>query len=460
MRARAPLLVFLAASLAGAATDGLAQTPSSDDPSAELRRIETALDDERAAGTRLERLARELAQEIDRLRERMAAAATQAQRTELDMIDAEQTLDTLHQEAKDKRARLLERRTELSALSGALQRLARHPPETLLLVGRAPIDTVHTGILLESAIPRLNAHARELRRDLDTLSTLEADIRAQRDRLDLATAELEAERVRLAALADEKAGLLAGTRNKASSAAEEIRALSESARSLRELIDSLQAREAAEENEQRKLAALVTPELRPHRTGTDDPNGDDAEPLPAGARTGPRPADPTADRQTDESRTAAQQTAVLPPAPPLTLARGRLFAPVAGTVVQRFGKAQTGSLTRQGVLLRSRPGALVIAPHDGNVLYAGPFEGFGRILIIEHGDGYHTLLAGLARVDMSVGTRVLAGEPVGAMAVTEAGTGSAGAGGGMPELYLELRHNGDPIDPLPWFAGLSEKAKG
>ncbi|MEQ8586294.1 MAG: peptidoglycan DD-metalloendopeptidase family protein [Thalassobaculaceae bacterium] len=457
MRARRPLALLLAATVAATGSIGLAQTSGSDDPAAELRRIEEALENERAAGTRLDRLARDLDREIDRLRERMAAAATRAQRTERDMLDAEQTLDTLHQEAKDKRETLLERRQELSALAGALQRLARHPPETLLLVGRAPVDTVHTGILLESAIPRLNADARALRRELDTLSTLEADIRAQRDRLELATGELEAERARLSALAEEKADLLSGTRNKASSAAEEIRALSESARSLRELIDSLQAREAAEETEQRKLAALVTPKSRPRPPGSGPAPEDTGAPLAA-------PADDAApSRQSATQQSAAQQTAALPPAPPLAGARGRLFAPVAGTVVQRFGKGRAGSLTRQGLLLRTRPGALVIAPHDGNVLYAGPFEGFGQILIIEHGDGYHTLLAGLERVDLSVGTRVLAGEPVGAMVVPAAGTGTGNGdapGNGAPELYLELRHNGDPIDPLPWFAGLSEKAKG
>ncbi|WP_028795700.1 murein hydrolase activator EnvC family protein [Thalassobaculum salexigens] len=437
MRSLAPVLVLamLAAAVGGNARAQTAEDPAPKDPTAELRRIEKALEGERKAGTKLDRLAGALAGEIDRLRERMAVAATRAQRTETDMFDAEQTLDTLRQEVKDKRSRLLERRQELSHLTGALQRLARHPPETLLLVGRAPLDTVHTGILLESAIPRLNGNARALRRELDTLATLEADIRAQRDRLTLAAQELDAERAQLAALAAEKAELLAGTRNRASNAAEEIRALSQSARSLRELIDSLEKREAAEAEEQRKLAALVTPKLRPSRPSP--PEVDGGEP-PAPAATDAPAADPV-------------RTAALPPGPPLTSARGHLFAPVAGTVVQRFGKGKSGDLTRQGLLLRTRPGALAIAPHDGIVLYAGPFEGFGRILIIEHGDGYHTLLAGLARVDLSVGSHVLAGEPVGAMAA---------AGDAAPELYLELRHNGDPIDPLPWFAGLTEKAKG
>lgn len=438
MRSLAPLLV-LVAGLATLGADAQAQDGAAKDPAAELRRIEQALEGERKAGSKLDRLANDLAGEIDRLRDRMTAAATRAQRTETDMADAEQTLDTLRQEVKDKRSRLRERHQELSQLTGALQRLARHPPETLLLVGRAPIDTVHTGILLESAIPRLNGNATELRRELDALATLEADIRAQRDRLELAAQDLDGERAALAELAEEKAELLAGTRTRASNAAEEIQALSESARSLRELIDSLEKREAAEAEEQRKLAALVTPKLRPKRPSA--PDQDNGEPA----------AQPVAPPAVDDGSPPPVQTAVLPHGPSLKSARGHLFAPVAGTVVQRFGKGKTGDLTKQGLLLRTRPGALVIAPHDGIVLYAGPFEGFGRILIIEHGDGYHTLLAGLTRVDLTVGTRVLAGEPVGAMATS---------GNAAPELYLELRHNGDPIDPLPWFAGLTEKAKG
>lgn len=433
----AALVLVIATALTGGAWAQPATDPATEDPTAELRRIEKALEGERQAGSKLDRLAGALAGEIDRLRQRMAVAATRAQRTETDMYDAEQTLDTLRQEVKDKRSRLLERRQELSHLTGALQRLARHPPETLLLVGRAPLDTVHTGILLESAIPRLNGNARALRRELDTLATLEADIRAQRDRLTLAAQDLDAERAQLAALAAEKATLLAGTQNRASNAADEIQALSQSARSLRELIDSLEEREAAEAEEQRKLAALVTPKQRPRRPSAPETDGGE-------------PPAPTATEAAAQAQ-APVQTATLPPGPPLASARGHLFAPVAGTVVQRFGMGKSGDLTRRGLLLRTRPGALAIAPHDGIVLYAGPFEGFGRILIIEHGDGYHTLLAGLARVDLGVGSHVLAGEPVGAMAA---------AGDAAPELYLELRHNGDPIDPLPWFAGLTEKAKG
>ena len=72
-------------------------------------------------------------------------------------------------------------------------------------------------------------------------------------------------------------------------------------------------------------------------------------------------------------------------------------------------------------------------------------------MIIDHGDGYHTLLAGMARIDMTVGQRVSTGEPVGLM---------GNDGGNRPILYVELRRKGQPINPLPWLASRKDKVSG
>ena len=79
------------------------------------------------------------------------------------------------------------------------------------------------------------------------------------------------------------------------------------------------------------------------------------------------------------------------------------------------------------------------------MLFAGPFRGYGQLVIIEHGDGYHTLLAGLGRLDTSVGQSLLAGEPVGIMVAQT-----------QPTLYIELRKNGQPINP----AGFMNRKRG
>ena len=96
----------------------------------------------------------------------------------------------------------------------------------------------------------------------------------------------------------------------------------------------------------------------------------------------------------------------------------------------------------KGLTIAARPGATVVSPFDGTVIaFAGPFRGYGELLIIEHTEGYHTLLAGLGRIDGTVGQRVLAGEPVGLMGDEKAAA-----------LYVELRRDGQPINPLPWLA--------
>ncbi|MBA3054230.1 MAG: peptidoglycan DD-metalloendopeptidase family protein, partial [Sphingomonadales bacterium] len=84
----------------------------------------------------------------------------------------------------------------------------------------------------------------------------------------------------------------------------------------------------------------------------------------------------------------------------------------------------------------ARPGAQAIAPGPGRVAFAGPYRGFGQIAIIDHGDGWTSLVTGLARLDVRVGQNLVAGSPLGR------------AGPGRPVIGLELRREGEPVNPL------------
>ena len=170
---------------------------------------------------------------------------------------------------------------------------------------------------------------------------------------------------------------------------------------------------------------------------------------------GPKGAPPTVWRRwpcQSRRREARPPGASLPTAPgglftqSILARKGQLPAPVIGRVVQGFGRRDGRGQITKGVAIRSRAGAPVVAPFDGRVLYAGPFRSYGLILIIDHGQGYHTLLAGLGRLHMAVGQTVLAGEPIGVMARDKELSAD------RLDLYLELRHDGTPIDPLPWLA--------
>ena len=131
--------------------------------------------------------------------------------------------------------------------------------------------------------------------------------------------------------------------------------------------------------------------------------------------------------------------------------RGPLTLPVRGKLVGRYGQSTNFGNTAKGVRLETRPDAQVVTPFDGKVVFAGPFRTYGQILIIEHRGGYHTLLAGLAQIDAVVGQWLLAGEPLGSMSTRKSG---------KPVLYVELRRNGQPINPLPWITAEKQKVRG
>ncbi len=122
----------------------------------------------------------------------------------------------------------------------------------------------------------------------------------------------------------------------------------------------------------------------------------------------------------------------------------RLQIPAAGLLVRGFGQASPGGQTSDGLTWRTGPGAAVRAPAGGVVEYSGALKGWGGVLVLNVGGGYHLVLAGLDRITTASGRPVRAGQPLGSMA--------EGAGG-APELYLEMRKELTPTNPGRWFAG-------
>ena len=125
------------------------------------------------------------------------------------------------------------------------------------------------------------------------------------------------------------------------------------------------------------------------------------------------------------------------PDPPPHACGGRAM-PVLDRDTRELGTAGAGGPSR-GLTLQAASGARVVSPCGGRAVFAAPFRSFGQLLIVDCGDGYHVVLAGLDRLDAAPGQRLLAGEPVGQL--------------GEAALYLELRRNGQPIDPRGWFPG-------
>jgi septal ring factor EnvC (AmiA/AmiB activator) len=156
-------------------------------------------------------------------------------------------------------------------------------------------------------------------------------------------------------------------------------------------------------------------------------------------------------KRADAAAAARQRQADLArPAGPGTIAsaaqpHGQLTAPVAGTIVRAWGDA-TDAGPATGISYRAPPAARVVAACSGRVAFAASFRSYGLLLIVDCGGGYHAVLAGFDRLDVKVGQTVSAGEPVGVMPGWE-----PGAAGSRPALYVELRRDGQPVNPAPWL---------
>ena len=124
--------------------------------------------------------------------------------------------------------------------------------------------------------------------------------------------------------------------------------------------------------------------------------------------------------------------------------RGTLAWPVAGRLLRGPGQAKEGALHASGALIAASDGAEVTAVAAGRVAFADWLRGFGLLTIIDHGDGYMSLYAFNESLFKDVGDWVTAGDLLGLV----------GRSGGREEtaLYFELRHQGKPVDPRPWFA--------
>jgi len=123
------------------------------------------------------------------------------------------------------------------------------------------------------------------------------------------------------------------------------------------------------------------------------------------------------------------------------------ISPVAGYVVQNFGDPTVAG-PATGLIYRAAPGAHVVAPCAGPVLFADKFQSYGLLVIIGCSADYDFVLSGMSRLNVTAGQRLARGQPVGQMLGYDAKDPAR-----QPALYVELRQNGTPVDPANWIGG-------
>lgn len=436
------------------------------------------------------------------------------QRSERLLSGIETRLVELDAQEKLLRGSLQERQTSIARLLAAMQRMGRNPPPVLITKREDALSMVRSAMMLATAFPELKGQAAELAGRLSELSHVIGAVKAEGDRLKAETAKLADSRIKLAEMM-ERRRLSSASDREVDRARRDAAEIARSVQDITDLIAKLNKSAPGEGEKPRPSRAETQTAMAPPEVAPKTAERPEAAPPPAPKATPPAapvpdppqkrsaPAEPVAPPDqtvAQAAKPAAPPAAEAPkphndqvaalkpgvsspgveiapmggealrrnfdplePAMPFEKLKGRLTLPASGRRVLGYNdKTQHGSQSR-GVVLETRYSAQVTAPADGRVIFAGPFRSFGQLLIIDPGQGYLILLAGLSQIDVPLRQSVLAGEPVGVMgsAPRTASTVSTGAADGAPVLYIEFRKDNKPIDPDPWWlVEVSQKVQG
>ena len=381
------MLLALAASQPALARPAAKAVATAAPSSAQVEALER-----RAAESRARAAA--LAAKTARIEKDLAAQQQALTDTAADVRAGEETLSRLDAEAASlsetvvgRTKSLGQERMRLSDLAAGLVRLSRMPPGGLFAGFDRPIEAARAEMLIQAAAVAAHDSARRVEAELVGLDDAQRQLDIKKREEAQQAMLLKARQASLAGLVDKRQSLYQQTEADRQAETEKAQKIAEEAKDLRDLVARIEAQQKAE--------------------------------------------------QDAEARRKAKMKAQRVPAPSghFTAAQG---LPVAGEVRIRFGQNDGLGTTSHGVTVIARPGATVTAPSAGTVRFAGPFRSYREILILEHPGGYLSLIAGLSRVSVTLGAAVAAGEPIGTM------DDRADA---RPELYYELRRNGQFVDP-------------
>ncbi|WP_448189430.1 peptidoglycan DD-metalloendopeptidase family protein [Azospirillum sp. sgz301742] len=420
-------------------------------PNQTLKRVEQEIQADKARQRDLDQQSEAIRKELADLRNRLVGLAEQARAQESGLGELENTLAGLEGEERAQAAKLDAERQHIAKLLAALQRLSRVPPEVVIATPEGPVDTLRSALLLRDTVPALRERADALASALQRLADVRERLEGQRARTLSARANLTSREAEIASLVARREELSRQTSEERQAVAQHMTRLAGQAGDLRQLMERIEAeRRATMEAAAKREAERLEAERRDtDRRIAEQKDADRKLALQKDAEH--KEAERKLAEQKEADRKAKAEIVAVQRAPDAPILNGGLRLPAGGRVAARYGEQDRFGGTSRGVTISARPGTPVLAPYAGSVMFAGPFRGYGQILIVEHSNGYHSLIAGLGRIDTSVGKHVSTGEPVGLMPSPADGT---------PDLYFELRRHGQPINPERGFSAPEGKGQG
>lgn len=358
--------------------------------------------------------------------------------------DAEQKQSTLNARAQESQERLaslekdeaiiklslIERNAILSEVLAALQRLGANPPPALLVKPEDALSSVRSAILLGAVVPEIRSETERLLDDLQQLAGIRESIDGERIELAEALEQSIEEEKKLTRLLQEKAALNVASLQqleKEKIRVDELKSKSKDLEMLMASIDEevISIRKSAEE-------ARIAEVARQKRA---------AENL---------------EKARDLARENTKDDKKLAPSYAFSKLRDTLSYPVEGIIAASFGEDDGTGEPLQGIALASAESAEVKAPIDGWVVYSGPFRSYGKMLIVNAGEGYHLVMSGMGNLNVSQGQFIVKGEPIGTMgSLKQQDNNTFALASDKPTLYIELRKDQKTIDSAPWWAGIT-----
>lgn len=373
----------------------------------ELKKVEEKVFQQSMEHKKLQAQAAQINVEMAAVSREMVKAARQIQNNEDRLSRMERQLGLLENDLKKAREGFAQEDEYLIKILAALQNLALKPTESLLVQPLSPVDIIRSAMILRETVPYLEENAEYIRHKLQDITLKKEKIEKQIREISKQKKLLEAEHARMTRLVHRKTLLRSSVEIESEKAKKNMEKLASKAQDLRDLLSQLEkqrkeqeAREAERrrQEERRKLEEKQSHDL-----------------------------------------IKSEQPSITNIATGFAKAKGNLPLPARGTIVTRYGEQKLKGVSSKGLTIATRNGAQVISPFDGTVAFAGAFRGYGNMIIVEHGDGYLSVMAGLGSVNVEPGQLLLAGEPIGLMPEDNA------------ELYVEIRKNNQPINPAAWF---------
>ncbi|MEM7639523.1 MAG: peptidoglycan DD-metalloendopeptidase family protein [Pseudomonadota bacterium] len=378
---------------------GLPALGQGDVSRAELQALEAEREDALQQLEALEQAGSLVAGDLEKLERDLISAAMESQRREEQASSAELKLISLRSRLTTARTDLVEGEDTLEDLMASLALSGRHRPPALLTQPQDANQAIRAAILMGEVAPQVKQKTTDLSGEITKLRRLERQVLREQKVLAAADAALALKQEEITQMTAAKRAAFEDVNADAQFLRQRAESLGEKASTIRELIAALEA------------AAPGAPRLKPRLVLAEQ----------------------------SQSRVASRPSL---PRPTVSQPLGVLALPATGRMVRAWGDKMPGGESSESVAFATRNGAQVAAPISGTVEFSGPFRSYGQLLILSTSDGYHVLLWGMSSNYVSVGQSVQQGEPVAKMSERA---------NGEPELFMEVRKGGKPMNPAHWM---------